>query len=97
VVRRKKAMNRTTSKKREVFKRGKKPSIYRRIVTGNVNGRSVVQTDEQMEACQFETVPGYEHTLIWLNAATPDLSKEQRFDRYPDTVVPGPGGTVCTS
>ena len=86
-------MNGTTSKKREVFKRGKKPSTYRRIVTGNVNGRSVVQTDEQMEAYQFKTVPGYEHTLIWLNAATPDLSKEQRFDRNPDTVVPGPGGT----
>jgi hypothetical protein len=93
MVKRKKAMNGTTSKKREVLKRGKKPSTYRRIVTGNVNGRSVVQTDEQMEAYQFKTVPGYEHTLIWLNAATPDLSKEQRFDRYPDTVVPGPGGT----
>jgi hypothetical protein len=86
-------MNGTTSKKREVFKRDKKPSTYRRIVTGNVNGRSVVQTDEQMEAYQFKTVPGYEHTLIWLNATTPDLSKEQRFDRNPDTVVPGPGGT----
>jgi hypothetical protein len=24
---------------------------------------------------------------------TPDLSKGQRFDRYPDSVVPGPGGT----
>ena len=46
-----------------------------------------------MQAYQFKTVPGYEHTLIWVNAATPDLSKEQRFDRYPDSVVPGPGGT----
>jgi len=63
------------------------------VSSGNVHGRSVVQTDEQMEAYQFKTVPGYEHTLIWLTAATPDLSKEQRFDRYPDTVVPGPGGT----
>jgi hypothetical protein len=46
-----------------------------------------------MQAYEFKTVPGYEHTLIWLNAATPDLSKEQRFDRYPGSVVPGPGGT----
>jgi hypothetical protein len=46
-----------------------------------------------MEAYQFRTVPGYEHTLIWVNKTTPDLSKEQRFDRYPDSVVPGPGGT----
>jgi hypothetical protein len=37
--------------------------------------------------------PGYEHTLIWVNATAPDLGKEQRFDRYPDSVVPGPGGT----
>jgi mannose-6-phosphate isomerase-like protein (cupin superfamily) len=86
-------MNGTASNKRELSKPGKKPSTYRRIVTGNVNGRSVVQTDEQMEAYQFKSVPGYEHTLIWINAGTPDLSKEQSLDRYPDTVVPGPGGT----
>jgi hypothetical protein len=93
VVKRKKAMNGTLSKKREVFKRGKKPSAYRRIVTGNANGKSVVQNDGPVQAYKFKTVPGYEHTLIWFNAATPDLSKEQRFDRYPDSVVPGPGGT----
>src|SRR6266478_1661549 len=86
-------MNGRASKKRELTSRGKKPSTYRRIVTGNVNGKSVVQTDEQMQAYQFKTVPGYEHTLMWVNAATPDLNKEQRFDSYPDSVVPGPGGT----
>jgi hypothetical protein len=58
-----------------------------------VNGKSVVQTDEHMRAYEFETVPGYQHTLIWINAGPPDLSKEQRLDRYPDSVVPGPGGT----
>jgi mannose-6-phosphate isomerase-like protein (cupin superfamily) len=46
-----------------------------------------------MEPYRFKTVPGYEHTLIWVNAATPDLGKEQRFEGYPDSVVPGPGGT----
>src|SRR5260370_2910355 len=30
---------------------------------------------------------------MWVNAATPDLSTEQRFDSYADSVVPGPGGT----
>jgi mannose-6-phosphate isomerase-like protein (cupin superfamily) len=29
-----------------------------------------------------------------VNPATPDLGTEQRFDRYPDSVVPGPGGTA---
>ena len=86
-------MNGTAFKKRELSKRGKKPSTYRRIVTGNANGKSVVQSDEHMQAYEFKTVPSYEHTLIWINAGTPDLSKEQRFDRYPDSVVPGPGGT----
>ncbi len=86
-------MNKTVSKKRELSKRGKKPSTYRRIVTGNVNGKAVVQSDEPLLAYEFKTVPGYEHTLIWVNAATPDLSKEQRFDSYPDSIVPGPGGT----
>jgi hypothetical protein len=44
-------------------------------------------------AYEFKTVPGCEHTLIWVNPATPDLGKEQRFDNDPDSVVPGPGGT----
>jgi hypothetical protein len=86
-------MNGTATKKRELPKHGKKPSTYRRIVTENVNGKSVVQSDEEMQAYGFKTVPGYEHTLIWVNPTIPDLSKEQRFDHYPDTVVPGPGGT----
>jgi mannose-6-phosphate isomerase-like protein (cupin superfamily) len=86
-------MNRANSKKRNLSKRGKRPHIYRRIVTGNANGKAVVQSDEPLLAYEFKTVPDYEHTLIWVNPATPDLSKEQRFDRYPDSVVPGPGGT----
>jgi len=87
------AMNRTASRKRELPKRGKKPSTHRRIVTGNVNEKAIVQSDEPLMAYEFKTVPGYEHTLIWVNPAIPDLSTEQRFDRYPDSVVPGPGGT----
>jgi mannose-6-phosphate isomerase-like protein (cupin superfamily) len=86
-------MNGRASSKRELSKRGKKPRTYRRVVTENVNGKSVVQSDGPMEAYEFRTVPGYEHTLIWVNPTTPDLRKEQRFDSYPDSVVPGPGGT----
>jgi hypothetical protein len=83
-------MKRTASRER---KRGKKPTTYRRVVTGNANGKSVVQSDEPLLAYEFKTVPGYEHTLLWVNPATPDLGKKQRFDHYPDSVVPGPGGT----
>src|ERR1700739_4200543 len=86
-------MNGTASRKRELFKRRKKPSTYRRALTGNVNGTFVVQRDVAVEAYEFETVAGYEHSLIWVNPTTPDLSKEQRLDGYPDSVVPGPGGT----
>lgn len=86
-------MNGTASKKKELSKRGENPSAHRRVVTGNVKGKSVVQSDEPLLAYEFNSVPGYEHTLIWVNPATPDLSKEQKFDRYPDSVVPGPGGT----
>jgi mannose-6-phosphate isomerase-like protein (cupin superfamily) len=82
-----------TSRKAKLSRGGRKPNTYRRIVTGSVNGKSVVQSDENTQAYEFKTVPGYEHTLIWINAVTPDLSKPQRFDRYPDSVVPGPGGT----
>ena len=86
-------MNGRASRKKEWSKHGDKPSTYRRIVTENVNGKAVVQTDDLLLAYEFKTVPGYEHTLIWVNPTTPDLSQEQRFDRYPDSVVPGPGGT----
>jgi len=86
-------MNGMASKKRELSNRDKKPSTYRRIVTGNVNGKSIVQSDEPLLAYEFKTVPGYQHTLIWVNPAIPDLCKEHRFDSYPDSVVPGPGGT----
>ena len=86
-------MNETNSNKTELSKRGKKTNTYRRVVTGNVNGRAVVQSDEPLPAYEFKTVPGYEHTLVWGNPSTPDLREKQRFDRYPESVVPGPGGT----
>ena len=86
-------MNRANSKKQRLSERGTKPHTYRRVVTENVNGKSAVQSDESLRAYEFKTVPGYEHTLIWVNPTPPDLSEEQRFDRYPDSVVPGPGGT----
>jgi mannose-6-phosphate isomerase-like protein (cupin superfamily) len=86
-------MNETVSMKSGLSRRSKKPSTYRRIVTGNVNGKAVVRSDEPLPAYEFKTVRGYEYTLIWVNPATPDLSKEQTFDSYPDSVVPGPGGT----
>jgi hypothetical protein len=35
----------------------------------NVNGKSVGQSDESLLAYEFKTVPGYEHTLIWVNTA----------------------------
>src|SRR6266852_7457941 len=75
------------------WKEDMKPSRYRRVVTMNVDGHSVVQSDEQMQAYEFKSVPNYEHTLVWVNPTTPDLREEQRFDRYPESVVPGPGGT----
>jgi mannose-6-phosphate isomerase-like protein (cupin superfamily) len=66
---------------------------YRRVVITNVHSKSVVQSDEQMQTYEFSTLPGYEHTLVWVNPTTPDLRQEQSFDCYPDSVVPGPGGT----
>jgi hypothetical protein len=86
-------MTETISEETKLSRRKKKASTYRRVVTGSVNGKSIVQSDEKMEAYQFKTVRGYEHTLVWVNPATPDLSEEQKFDSYPDSVVPGPGDT----
>jgi len=57
-------MNGTSSKKTELFERDNKTKTYRRIVTGNVNGKAVVQSDEPLPAYEFRTVPGYQHALI---------------------------------
>jgi hypothetical protein len=58
-----------------------------------LEGKFVVQSDEQIETYEFSSVPGYRHTLVWVNATTPDLRNKQRLDHYPESVVPGPGGT----
>jgi hypothetical protein len=68
-------------KNKQLSRRDRKASTCRRVVAGNVNGKSIVQSDELMEAYHFKTVPGYEHTLVWINDGIPDLRKEQRLER----------------
>ena len=63
-------MNGRASRKKELPKRVEKSSFYRRVVTENVNDKSVVQSDEQLQAYEFKSVPNYEHTLIWVNPTT---------------------------
>lgn len=50
-------MNGTISKKTELPERDKKASTYRRVVTENVTGTSVVQSDEQMKAIGLRLFP----------------------------------------
>jgi hypothetical protein len=70
-----------------------KKTSYRRVVTAEVQGKSVIQSDEQLQNYNFETVPGYIHRLVWVSSSIPDLSQQQKMDSYPESVVPGPGGT----
>jgi hypothetical protein len=48
-------MNRANSKKTKLSKRGTKPHTYRLVVTGNVNGKAVVERDEPLLAYEFKT------------------------------------------
>jgi hypothetical protein len=50
-------MSRTASEKTELAQACKKRSTYRRIVTGNINWKAVVQSDEPFLAYQLKTVP----------------------------------------
>jgi hypothetical protein len=75
-------MKGTASKKTELSKRGKQPGTYRRIVTGNVNGKAVVQSDEPLLAYEFKTVPGYEHTL-WVNRRSPTFARSKGLTAIP--------------
>jgi hypothetical protein len=67
---------------------------YRRVVTGHKHGKSIIQSDERLEAYQFKAVPGFEHTLLWENCGIPDLSQEQKPGRDPQSLIPGPGGST---
>src|SRR5487761_93304 len=67
---------------------------YRRVVTGYENGKSIIQSDERLEPYRFKSVPGFEHTLLWENRGIPDVSQEQRPGRYPQSLIPGPGGST---
>jgi hypothetical protein len=66
-------MRQSPARKKELSKRGGKLDTHRRVVTDNVNGKAVVQDDEPLLTYKFKTVPGYKHTLIWVNPAIPDL------------------------
>jgi hypothetical protein len=67
---------------------------YRRVVTGQENGKSIIQSDERLEAYRFKAVPGFEHTLLWENLGIPDLSQDQKPGSYPQSLIPGPGGST---
>ena len=66
------------------MKQESKKTNFRRVVTQTVNGKAVIESDGQVENYAFTSVPGYFHSLIWVNPAIPDLKKKQTFDRYPD-------------
>ena len=52
-----------------------KKTSYRRVVTAEVQGKSVIQSNEVLENYNFETVPGYIHRLVWANSSIPDLTQ----------------------
>jgi hypothetical protein len=70
-----------------------KPSTYRRVVTINVDGKSAVQSDERLQAYQFKSVyPTTSTGSFGLTRRSLTSARSKNY-RYPDSVVPGPGGT----
>ncbi len=90
-------MNGTASKKSELSTHGKKQRTYRRIVTGDVNGKAVVQSDESLRAYQFKTVP-VTSTRSSGSIRRPQISARSRgLTAIPTPSFQGPGVPVCTS
>src|ERR1700688_1228181 len=81
-------------RRKETMTSKNEKNSYRRVVTGHENGKSIIQSDERLEAYRFKAVPGFEHTLLWGNYGIPDLSREQKPGRYPQSLIPGPGGST---
>jgi hypothetical protein len=53
----------------------------------NLDGKSVALSDDKMQVYEFKSVPGYEHTLVWLDPTTLSLRIGQGFVRNPSSVV----------
>ena len=51
-------------KKEGNVKAENKKASYRRVVTAEVQGKSVIQSNELLENYNFETVPGHTHLLV---------------------------------
>jgi hypothetical protein len=66
-------------KKEGNVKAENKKASYRRVVTAEVQGKSVIQSNELLGNYNFETVPGYIHRLVWANLSIPDLSQQQSW------------------
>jgi len=90
-------MNRTASTKTEFSKHSKRPSTYRRVVTANVDGKSILRSDEQLQAYEFKSVPSYEHTLVWVNPTTRTFARNKGLTAIPTPSFLGLAAQVSTS
>ncbi|HEX4169690.1 MAG TPA: hypothetical protein VHZ55_29860 [Bryobacteraceae bacterium] len=58
-----------------------------------MNNKSVVQSDERIQTDEFSTVPGYEHTLIWVTQLPLTNARSKASIATRTQLFPGPGGT----
>src|SRR5260370_3716957 len=70
-------MNGTNSTKRQLSKRGKKPSTYARIGTGDVNGTAIVQSDEPLLA-EMRTLMIDENDVVAVSRFNGDAYKSSQ-------------------
>ena len=63
----------------------------------NVDGKSVVLSDDKMQAYEFKSVPGYEHTLVWVDPTTPNLRNGQDSFAIPPQLFPDLAAQVFIS
>lgn len=67
-------------------------SGIRRVVTGNIDGRSVFVSDEIEVGERFDTVPGFGQALIWATDTVPQ-GGDDCTDVQLSTVLPPAGGS----
>lgn len=64
---------------------------YRRVVTGQVNGKSAIVSDLSMQAYAFQAVPGFEHTFLWATNGFGEAIHDPTSDGVPASIVPARG------
>src|SRR5258708_17968265 len=68
--------------------------VYRLVVTGHRDGKSVVLSDQRREPYKFKTVAGFEHTYMWSTSGDLESEPDKVEQELPKSALPSTNGSL---